>query len=200
MTPERTAALVRRWVRWYTRSLPAPIAERRLDEIDADLHDHIAHERAHGAAERSIALGIAGRMVRGMAADASWRGRTLARSSIRKEVLKMDRLDSRSFKRVGIATALILLVPLLLMQVSTGTDWGVFDFVFAAILLGGTGLLLELATKNARSLVYRVAAGAVGVAAIVFGEMDDAPGLVGFGLLLILGAIALSVRTAVRSE
>ena len=46
MTPERMAALVARWVRLYTRNVPPPIAERRIDEIDADLHDHVAHERA----------------------------------------------------------------------------------------------------------------------------------------------------------
>ena len=50
MTPERMAALVAWWVRRYTRNLPAPIAERRIGEIDADLHDHIAHERAGGTA------------------------------------------------------------------------------------------------------------------------------------------------------
>jgi hypothetical protein len=49
------------------------------------------------------------------------------------------------------------------------------------------------------SLVYRTAATAVGVAAIVFGESDDAPGLVGFGLLLIVGSVALAVRAARRS-
>ena len=48
MTPERMAGLVARWVRLYTRDLPAPVAQRRIDEIDADLHDHIAHERAAG--------------------------------------------------------------------------------------------------------------------------------------------------------
>jgi hypothetical protein len=48
MTPERMAELVARWVRVYTRNLPVPIARRRIDEIDADLHDHIAHERARG--------------------------------------------------------------------------------------------------------------------------------------------------------
>jgi hypothetical protein len=44
MTPERMAGLVARWARFYTRNLPAPIAERRIDEIDADVHDHIAHD------------------------------------------------------------------------------------------------------------------------------------------------------------
>ena len=85
MTPERMAELVARWVRFYTRDLPTPIARRRIDEIDADLHDHIAHDRAHGTGDRRIALSIAARMVRGMAADASWRGRMTPHSSTRKE-------------------------------------------------------------------------------------------------------------------
>ena len=84
MTPERMAVLVARWVRFYTRDLPAPIAERRIEEIDADLHEHIAHERAAGTGDRRIALSIASRMIRGLAADASWRGHTIARSSTRK--------------------------------------------------------------------------------------------------------------------
>jgi len=57
MTPERIAELVARWVRSYTRDLPTPIAQRRIDEIDADLHDHIAHERAKGTGEWRIAGG-----------------------------------------------------------------------------------------------------------------------------------------------
>jgi hypothetical protein len=75
MTPERAARLVTRWVRCYTRRLPAPLAERRLDEITADLHDHIAHEQACGTSNRRIALSVVSRMVRGLAADAIWRGR-----------------------------------------------------------------------------------------------------------------------------
>jgi hypothetical protein len=75
MTPERVAELVARWVRFYTRDLPISIAQRRVDEIDADLHDQIAHERANGISDRRIALGIASRWVRGLAADVAWRGR-----------------------------------------------------------------------------------------------------------------------------
>src|SRR5687767_6357707 len=95
MRPERMAELVARWVRWYTRSLPPPIAERRIEEIDADLHDHLAHERAHGTGDRRIAFGIAGRMFRGMAADAAWRRRTIARSSNRKDTMKSNRTEVR---------------------------------------------------------------------------------------------------------
>jgi hypothetical protein len=74
VTPERMAKLVARWVWLYTRGLPAATAQRRADEIGADLHDHIAHERGRGTGDRRIALGVLSRMVRGLAADASWRG------------------------------------------------------------------------------------------------------------------------------
>ena len=190
MTPERMAELVARWVRLYTRNLPQPIARRRIDEIDADLHDHTAHERARGTGDRRIALSIAVRMVRGLAADFAWRG-------TRKEAMN---LNKTAYVRVALVTALVLLVPLVGMLVSDEVDWGVFDFVFAGVLLAGTGLLLELAARKPRSLALRAAAVAIGVAAIALGEADDAPGLILFGGLLIAGTIALAVRTAVRSE
>jgi hypothetical protein len=186
MTPERMANLVGRWARLYTRGLPAPTAQRRLDEIDADLHDHIAHERAQGTSDGRIALSIAGRMLRGLAADVSWRGRTTAQ---------------RPAVRVALVTALILLVPLVAMQITDEVDWGLADFVLAGGLLGGTGLLLHrLAASRAGNVVYQALAGATGVAAIVLGEADDAPGLVLFGGLLIVATVALAVRTAQRSE
>jgi hypothetical protein len=168
------ARVVAAWVRLYTRSQPPAAAQRRREEIDADLHDHIAHERARGTGERRIALGILGRMVRGMAADAA---------------------SHRPFVRVALATAIVLLIPLIAMQVTDGTDWSVADFVAAGVLVAGTGTLLE-----ARSLATRALAIAVGVAACLYGNADDAPGLVLFGCLLIAGTVALAVRTALRSE
>jgi hypothetical protein len=188
------ARLVARWVRFYTRNLPAPIAERRIDEIDSDLHDHIAHERAQGSKDRRLALSIAARMVRGLAADASWRRHTIAHHSQRQEPMKM----SKSAYRVAFATAFVVLLPLVAMLFTDEVDWGVFDFVFAAALVAGSGVLIELAIKRPSKIAYLVAAGAIGAAAIVLGEADDAPGLVLFGLLLILGTVALAVRTAVR--
>jgi hypothetical protein len=189
------AELVARWVRFYTRNLPPPIAERRIDEIDADLHDHIAHDRARGTDDRRVALSIAARMVRGMAADASWRRRTIARSH-RKEAMKKN----RPAVRVALVTALILLVPLVAMQLTDEVAWSVADFVAAAVLLSVTGLLLELAVRKPRNIAYRVIAVAIGVAAVAFGNADDAPGLVLFGLLLIAGMVALTVRAALRRE
>lgn len=200
MTPERMAELVARWVRFYTRNLPAPIAQRRIDEIDADLHDHIAHERAHGTKDWRIALSIAARMVRGLAADASWRGHTIAHPSTPKEPMKVSKTAYRSAVRVALPTAFILLLPLLAMQITDEVAWSLADFAFAGVLLGGAGLVLELAARKPGNIAYRAAATAIGVAAIVLGEADDAPGLVLFGGLLIVGTVALAVRTAQRSE
>jgi hypothetical protein len=199
MTPERMADLVARWVRFYTRDLPAPVARRRIDEIDADLHDHIAHERAQGTSDRRIALSIASRMIRGLAADASWRGQAIARASTPKEERKMSKTAYRSVVRVALVTACVLLVPLVAMQITDEVDWGVADFVLAGVLLGGTGLLLELAARKPGRLAYLAAAIGIGVAAIVLGEADDAPGLVLFGGLLVVGTVALAFRTAQRS-
>jgi hypothetical protein len=193
MTPEHMAELVARWVRFYTRGLPSTVAQRRMAEIDADLHDHIAHERAHGASDRRIALSIASRMVRGLAADASWR------RSAPKDAVNMSRSAYRSGVRIALATACILLVPLVAMQITDEVNWSLGDFVFAGALLGGTGLLLERAVRKPGKVVYRAAAVAIGVAAIVLGEADDAPGLVLFGGLLIVGTVVLAFRTAQRS-
>lgn len=42
--------------------------------------------------------------------------------------------------------------------------------------------------------------GALGVAAIAFGEADDAPGLVLFGLLIVGGALAFGLAPVLRSR
>ncbi len=48
------------------------------------------------------------------------------------------------------------------------------------------------------AVVVGTALVAVGVAAVVLGEADDSPGLQGLGGLLVVGAIALGVRTVRR--
>ena len=201
MTPERMAGLVARWVRFYTRDLPEPIAERRVDEIDADLHDHIAHERANGASERRIAFGIASRMVRGLAADAAWRGRqakAAAQSSTREETMKVSKAVYRSAVRVALGVALILSVPLVAALVADDFAWSLGDFVAAGIFLAAIGVVIELAVKRVGNLALAIGIAVVGVLAGVAGEADDAPGLVLLGIVLIVSACALGVRARTR--
>ena len=203
MTPERMAQLVARWVRFYTRDLPTPIAQRRIDEIGADLHDHIAHERANGVSDRRIALGIASRMVRGLAADASWRGRQAtgaARPSTLEKTMRMNKALYRPALRVAIGVAVILSVPLVVTLLSDGEAWSVGDFVAAGVFLTAIGVVIELAVKRVGNLALAIGIAAVGVLAGVFGEADDAPGLVLLGTLLIVSACALGVRSVQHSR
>jgi len=203
MTPERMAELVARWVRFYTRELPTPIAQRRINEIAADLHDHIAHERANGISDRRIALGIASRMVRGLAADAAWRGRqakAAAHPLTLEEAMKTSKTLYRSAVRVALGVAFILSLPLVAMLITEDVVWSLADFAVAGVLLTAIGVALELAVRKAGNLATAIGIAAVGVAAAVFGEADDAPGLVLLGLLLIVSTCALGVRTAQRSR
>ena len=202
MTPERMAELVARWVRLYTRDLPTSIAQRRVDEIGADLHDHIAHERANGISDRRIALGIASRMVRGLAADAAWRGhqaKVAARPSTREETMKVNKAVSRSAVRVAVGVALILSLPLVAMLITDEVVWSLADFLAAGVFLAAIGVVIELAVKRVGNLALAICIAAVGVLAGVFGEADDAPGLVLLGIVLIVCACALGVRTRTRA-
>jgi hypothetical protein len=74
MKPDRVSVAVLRWVRLYIIGLPRPVAGRRLEEIQADLHDQVIHQRSLGISEPQIAAHIASRTIRGAAADAAWRG------------------------------------------------------------------------------------------------------------------------------
>ena len=198
MTPERMADLVSRWVRFYTRDLPYPVAQRRVEEVAADLHEHIAHERAAGAGDRRIARDVASRMVRGLAADAAWRGRQArhARPSTQEDTMKTSNPLRRPAVRIALGVACVLSLPFAAMQFADDVVWSLADFVAAGVLLTVVGVALELALKKAGSLVGAIGTGALGVGAAVFGNADDAPGLVLVGLLLVGSACALGVRTA----
>jgi hypothetical protein len=203
MTPERMAELVARWVRFYTRDLPTPIAQRRVHEMDADLHDHIAHERANRISDRRIALNIASRMVRGLAADAAWRWReakVAAHRSNREEPMTTTKPFYRSAARVAVGVAVILSLPLVAMQITDEVVWSLADFVVVGALLATIGVALELAVRKAGNLATAIAIAALGVAAAIVGKADDAPGLVLLGIVLIASACAFGVRTAQRSS
>jgi len=175
MTPERVAKLVARWARFYTRELPTPIAERRVAEIDADLHDHIAHERARGTSDRRIALSILSRMVRGLAADASWRGH----HTNSEESLKTHSPAYRSTIGIVLVAASILLLPLLAMQFTDEVAWGVFDFAVAGVLLVGTGLAYLLVARTAGNIAHRAAVGVALAAAFMLVFLVGAVGVIG---------------------
>jgi hypothetical protein len=71
---DRAAAVVARWVRFYTRQLPTEVAERRRAELASDLWE----QRTHGRAAGGPGFSILRRMAAGAPADLRWRHEQLA--------------------------------------------------------------------------------------------------------------------------
>jgi hypothetical protein len=78
-----------------------------------------------------------------------------------------------------LGTAAILLVPLVAMQFTRQVNWTGSDFIVAATLLVGTGLLVELASRVLPTRKLRVAAMATIVLGLLFVWAELAVGLVG---------------------
>lgn len=74
---------------------------------------------------------------------------------------------------VALATALLLLVPAVVMQFTDEVSWGPGDFVVAAVLLFGAGVTMVLGVRHATSPFTRAAvvvAVALGLA-VVWAEL-----------------------------
>jgi hypothetical protein len=184
VTPERAANWALRWVRLYTRGLRADVAERRREELAADLDAHLA--------QRGTAREIVSRTLRGLAADLAWRG------SQPKEGRSMRTPLHRSAARVALGVALILALPLVAMQFRDDVVWSLGDFVVAGVLLAVIGTVVELAVRAAGNLLLAAGIAILGILAVFAGGSDDAPGMVLLGLLLIASAVALGVRRVGR--
>lgn len=86
---------------------------------------------------------------------------------------------STSFARVALATCALLSLPAVAMFFTDEVKWGPGDFLVAAVLLGGTGLLLEFAVMRLPTLKRRVLAGGAVVLALLFVWVELAVGIVG---------------------
>jgi hypothetical protein len=222
MTPERMAALVGRWVRFYTRDVPTPVATRRVGEIDADLHDHIAFERANGTSDRRIAASVLSRMVRGVAADVSWRGEH-ARPTTHEATTTGGRMDAHHVIPHGAPPQRPLSVTILAALAALGAVGAVLGVLAGAFVIHG---LASLDAADALIVVPALALAAVwvafaygawklkswgwrmgvvaGVGSIVYTTavlvggwaelMRDAPPLAAFGVLVVVvAAVGLAV-------
>ena len=64
---------------------------------------------------------------------------------------------TRTLLGVGLATALVLLVPAIAMQFSTEVNWGAEDFLAAAALLFCAGAAMAIGWRRTRSPALRTA-------------------------------------------
>jgi peptidoglycan/LPS O-acetylase OafA/YrhL len=62
---------------------------------------------------------------------------------------------------IVLAVVLLLLIPLIAMQFTAEVNWTLSDFVVAAVLLLGTGLMCELVIRKVKKPVHRLAICAV---------------------------------------
>ncbi|MHA6721951.1 hypothetical protein [Sphingomonas sp. RS2018] len=75
--------------------------------------------------------------------------------------------------------ALLLLLPAVAMQFTSEVNWTASDFVFAGVLFGGTGLLIELAARRSRLPAYRIASVLAVIAALLLIWVNLAVGIIG---------------------
>lgn len=69
----------------------------------------------------------------------------------------MMKLNRNYWRVAGWSLVLgLMLLPLIAMQFSDGVDWTPGDFIVAGVLLGSTGLMIELGVRLSASLSYRL--------------------------------------------
>ncbi len=86
---------------------------------------------------------------------------------------------ARPAARLILATALMLLVPLVAMQFTDEVAWDLRDFLAAAALLLGSGMAYVLAARRARRSRHRVAIGVLVFVVLAGVWAELAVGLVG---------------------
>ncbi len=118
----------------------------------------------------------------------------------------------RNIIRIAIATALALLIPLALTLTGSGVDgegfhWTPGDFLFAFVLIFGTGSLFELArNKAAGNTAYTLACAATLAGAFLLIWINGAVGIIGdsdinalyFAVIATLGIGTVLARTQPR--
>ena len=110
----------------------------------------------------------------------------------------------RLLARPLLATATLLMVPLMAMQFTAEVNWTVFDFAVMGALIVGTGVTFELALRKADTIGYRAAAGVALASAFLLVWVNLAVGIIGssahganvlyFGVLTVGGVGSLVAR------
>ncbi|MCH8913537.1 MAG: hypothetical protein IIA33_08235 [Planctomycetes bacterium] len=88
-------------------------------------------------------------------------------------------MQNKSIIRIVLATAFILLLPLLAMQFTDEVVWDLADFAVAGVLLFGTGLTYELIARKAGPIAHRAAVGVAVAAALLLVWINLAVGIIG---------------------
>jgi hypothetical protein len=119
-------------------------------------------------------------------------------TALKERSTTLDRNAYRPVVGVALATALVLLIPLLAMQVTDEVVWDLADFVFAGALVFGTGLAYVLAARKAGNVAYRLAIGVALAAAFLLVWGNAAVGITDSGAdLMFLWVPAVGIVGAI---
>jgi hypothetical protein len=137
---------------------------------------------------------------RGLFAFALWMFVETSAGIIRENLTIMTQ-QNKNIIRIALATAFLLLVPLVAMQFTDEVAWGPFDFVVAGTLLFGTGLTYELVARRMGSIAYRAAVGIAVAAALLLVWINLAVGIIGDegnpANLMYIGVLAVGITGAI---
>lgn len=118
-------------------------------------------------------------------------------TALKERSTTLDGNVYRSVVGVALATASILLLPLLAMQLTDEVVWGPADFAFAGALIFGSGLTYVLAARKAGNFAYRAAVGVALAAAFILVWLSLGVGVIGAdgdpANLMYVGVLAVGI-------
>jgi len=180
---QRAVGTSERAYRSLLRAYPRELRDEYGDEMARCFRDLCREELEDGGG-----LGLA----------ALW-ARTLSEllySALKERSTMLARNAYRSVVGVALATAFILLLPLL-----AGWAWDLDDFVIAGALIFGTGLTYALVARKASNIAYRFAVGVALAAALLLVWINLAVGVIGteddLANLMYIGVLAVGIIGAI---
>ena len=185
---ERAVGISERAYRSLLRAYPRELRDEYGEEMARCFHDLCREELEDGGG-----LGLA----------ALW-AHTLPEllyTALKERSTMLARNAYRSVVGVARATAFILLLPLLAMQITDEVVWELADFAVAGTLIFGTGLTYVLAARKAGNIAYRAAVGVALAAAIILIWLNLAVGVIGteddLANLMYVGVLAVGIIGAI---
>lgn len=118
--------------------------------------------------------------------------------------MNTDKIRPMPVVTLALSTGLLLLIPLIAMQFSTGVVWTLSDFILAGTLISGTGFAYLLISKKDQRPVFRIAAAFALGSALFLVWANLAVGIIGSEdnsiNLLYFGVIAVGITGTVISR
>jgi hypothetical protein len=180
---ERAVRTSERAYRSLLRAYPRELRDGYGDEMARCFRDLCREELEDGGG-----LGLAGLWARTL--------QELLYTALKERSTMLARNAYRSVVGVALATAFILLIPLL-----AALAWDLADFAVAGALIFGTGLTYVLAARKAGNIAYRAAVGVALAASFILVWLNLAVGVIGteddLANLMYIGMLAVGIVGAI---